>query len=243
MGTRLAPDRWRRASLISTGPVAQLRPDHVDLHGVEHGQGRADFGAGQHAARELNRHLRLQRHDPTERHHGPAGAVDGGLDREQVELGLDEQQVDAALEQPERLLLVRVAELGVGDLTEGGELGARSHGPGHPARPLGRGELVAHGTGQLGPRPGQLAGALGHPVLDQHDRGRPERVGLDHVAAHLVERAVHLGHEIGPRVDQDFVAAFELGPAEVLCFEARAAGGWSPWRRRRPPRGARRAWR
>ena len=26
MGTRLAPERWRRASLISTGPVAQLRP-------------------------------------------------------------------------------------------------------------------------------------------------------------------------------------------------------------------------
>ena len=26
MGTRLAADRWRRASLISTGPVAQLRP-------------------------------------------------------------------------------------------------------------------------------------------------------------------------------------------------------------------------
>ena len=26
MGTRLAPDRWRSASLISTGPVAQLRP-------------------------------------------------------------------------------------------------------------------------------------------------------------------------------------------------------------------------
>ncbi len=26
MGTRLAPDRCRSASLISTGPVAQLRP-------------------------------------------------------------------------------------------------------------------------------------------------------------------------------------------------------------------------
>ena len=26
MGTRLAAERWRSASLISTGPVAQLRP-------------------------------------------------------------------------------------------------------------------------------------------------------------------------------------------------------------------------
>ena len=26
MGTRLADERWRSASLISTGPVAQLRP-------------------------------------------------------------------------------------------------------------------------------------------------------------------------------------------------------------------------
>ncbi len=113
-----------------------VEADHVDLHGIEHGQGGADFGAGQHAAGQLNGHLRLQRHDPPQRRHGPAGAVDGGFDRQQVELRLDEEEVDAALEQPERLLLVGVAEVGVRDLAERRELGPGPHGAGHPARPL-----------------------------------------------------------------------------------------------------------
>ena len=160
------------AHLDRTGGAVEA--DHVDLHGVEHGEGGADLGAGQHAAGELDRHLRLQWHHPAERHHGPPGAVDGGLDREQVELGLDEQQVDAALEQAERLLLVGVAELGVGDLAERGELGARAHGAGHPARPLGRGELVAHGAGQLGRRSGSARGP-GRPARTRPARPRSSR--------------------------------------------------------------------
>ena len=233
MGTRLAPERWRSASLISTGPGGAVEADHVDLHGVEHGQRGADLGAGQHAAGQLDRHLRLQRDVAVERDHGPPGAVDRGLDREQVELGLDEQEVDAALEQPERLLLVGVAELGVGDLPERGELRARAHGAGHPARPLGRRELVAHRAGQLGRRAGQLAGAVGQAVLGQDDRGRAEGVGLDHVAADLVEGAVHLGHDVGPGLDQQLVAALEVGPAEVVRPPGRGAAGSCPWRRRR----------
>ena len=71
------------------------------------------------------------------------GPVDRGLDRQHVELGLDEEEVDPALEQPEGLLLVGVAELGVRDVAERGELGPGAHGAGHPARPLGRRELVA----------------------------------------------------------------------------------------------------
>ncbi len=99
MGTRLAPERWRRASLISTGPVAQLRPTTSTCMASSTVSAAPISVPGQHAAGQLDRHLRLQGHHPAERHHGAAGAVDGGLDREQVELGLDEQQVDAALEQ------------------------------------------------------------------------------------------------------------------------------------------------
>ena len=138
----------RLAHLDRSGGAVEA--DDVDLHGVEHGERGADLGAGQHAAGQLDRHLGLQRHPAVEGDHGAPGAVDGGLDREQVELGLDQEEVDAALEEAERLLLVGVAELGVGDVPEGGELGARPHGACHPAWAVGRGELVPHGTGQLG---------------------------------------------------------------------------------------------
>ncbi len=123
-------------------------------------------------------------------------------------------------EQAEGLLLVGVPELGVRDVPEGGELGAGAHGARHPARPLGRGELVADGAGQLGGPAGELAGAVGQPVLGQHDRGRAEGVGLDHVAADLEEGAVHLGHQVRARLDEPLVAPFELGPAEVVRAEA-----------------------
>ena len=113
IGTRDAPDRCRRASLISTGPVAQLSPTTSTCMASSTVNAAPISVPGQHPAGQLDRHLRLQRHDAVERRHGPAGAVDGGLDRQHVELRLDEQQVDAALEQPERLLLVGVAEVGV----------------------------------------------------------------------------------------------------------------------------------
>ena len=196
-----------------------VEADHVDLHRIEHGQRRADLGAGQHAAGQLNGHLRLQRDVAVQRHHGAPGAVHRGLDRQHVELRLNEQQVDAALEQPERLLLVGVTEFGVRDVPERRELRARAHGARHPARPLGRRELVADGAGQLGGAAGDLAGAVGQPVLGQDDRGGAEGVGLDHVAADLVEGAVHLRHDVGPGLDEPLVAPLELGPAEVVGTE------------------------
>ena len=60
----------RLAHLDRTGGAVEA--GHVDLHGVEHGQGGADLGAGQHAAGQLDRHLRLQGHAAVESDHGPA---------------------------------------------------------------------------------------------------------------------------------------------------------------------------
>ena len=77
---------------------------------------------------------------------------------------------------------------------------------------------TAHG--QLGRRPGQLPGPPGQPVLGQYHRGRPEGVGLDHVAAHLEEGAVQLRDEVGTGLDEHLVAALEVGPAEVVRPEA-----------------------
>ena len=220
MGTRLAPDRWRRASLISTGPVAQLRPTTSTCMASSTVERGADLGPRQHAARELDGHLALQRDVAVQGDHGAPGAVDGRLDREHVELGLDQEQVGPALQQSERLLLVGGAELGVGDVPERGELRAGPHGAGHPAGPLGRRELVAHRARQLGRPSGQLAGAVGQAVLGQHDRRRAEGVGLDHVAADFEEGAVHLCHEVGTGLDEPLVAPLELGPAEVIGLES-----------------------
>ena len=205
------------AHLDRTGRAVEA--DDVDLHGVEDGEGGADLGARQHAAGQLDRDLGLQRDEPVRGHHGAPGAVDRSLDGEQVELRLDQQEVDAPLEEPERLLLVGVPELGVRDVPEGGELGARPHGARDPAEPLGRGELVADGARQLGRPPRELACPVAQAVLGQHDRGRAEGVGLDDVAADLEERAVDLGHEVRARLDEPLVAAFELGSTEVVGAE------------------------
>ncbi len=51
---------------------------------------------------------------------------DGGFPGQEVVDGLDDEHVDAALEQGEGELLVARREVVVGDLPEGGELGARS---------------------------------------------------------------------------------------------------------------------
>ena len=202
------------------GAGGTVEADDVDLHGAEHGERPRDLGAGQHAAGELDRDLDLDRHDPVEGDHGPAGAVDGGLGREEVEDGLDQEEVDAALEEPGGLLLVGVAQVGVGDLAQRGEFGARSHAARHPTRALRRGELGRHGFGDLCAGAADFTGAVGQPVLSQHDRGGAERAGLDDVAPNLEERAVHLGDEIGAGADQDLVAALEVGAAEVLGRQA-----------------------
>ena len=233
MGTRLADERWRSASLISTGSGGAVEADHVDLHRVEHGERGADLGARQHAPGQLDRHLGLQGHVAPERDHGAPGAVDGGLDREQVELRLDQQQVDAALEQAERLLLVRVTELGVGDVPERGELGARAHGAGDPAGALGRRELVPHRTGEVGRPPGQVACLVGQPVLGQHHGGRPEGVGLDDVAARLVEGAVDLGHQVGVASRRATRCTPRARAHRSRRVRGRAAAGSCPSRRRR----------
>ena len=220
MGTRLAEERCRRASLISTGPVAQLRPTTSTCMALSTVRAAAISVPGSMRPVSSIVTWTWSGHDPVERGHGPAGAVDGRLGRQQVEDGLDQEEVDATFEQPERLLLVGVPQVGVGDLAEGGELGARSHAAGHPAWALGRGELGGDGLGDLGAGAADLTGPVGQPVLGQHDGGGAERAGLDDVAADLEERPVDLGDEVGAGADQDLVATLEVGAAEVLGAQA-----------------------
>ena len=163
--------------------------------------------------------MNLQRHLATDGGHRPATGDHRRLGLELVVDGLDEQQVDTALEQPERLDLVGVAQVGEPDLAERGQLGAGAHRPRHPPGPVGRGVLVGHPPSDRRGREVDLVGLVGDAVLAEGDRKGAEGRRLDGVHADLEERAVHALDDVGPGQDDVFVAAFELGAAEVLGGE------------------------
>src|SRR6202034_3123272 len=86
-----------------------------------------------------------------------------------------------------------------------------------------------HPPGERRRRVVELLGAPGDAVLGEDHRETPEGVRLDHLGTHLDEVAVQPLDDVGPRVDQDFVAALELGAAEVRGrqlgqLEVRAGG-------------------
>ncbi len=207
----------RLAHLNRAGGAVEA--DHVDLHCVERGEGGRDLGAGQHAARELDGHLDLERDLAPYSHHGATCRTDGCLGAEQVEHRLDDQQVDAAFEQAGCLLFVGVAQGGERRLAEGGELGARPHRPGDEFRPVRRRVLVGQAPGQGRGGHVELVGALGQVVLGKYQGERAEAVGLDHVDADVEERAVEGLDHIGARRHEDLVAPLELRATEVVGSE------------------------
>ncbi len=117
------------------------------------------------------------------------------------------------------LLLVGVAQVRVADLTEGRELGAGTDAAGHPARTLRSGEVGDRGTCQPGGGEIELTDPVGLAVLGEHRGERAEGVGLDDVATHLEERPVDPLDHVGPSDDEELVAPFELGAAEVVGTE------------------------
>ena len=190
--------------------------DHVGVHGVEGDQRGADLGARQHAAGQLDRDLGLDRDGAADLlHRGPA-PVHGRLDAEQVELGLDQEQVDAPLEQAAGLFGDLVAKLGVADLAERREPGARPDRAGDEPGPLGSGVPVGDLAGQGCGHPVELDGAIAEPVLAERGPHAPERVGLDDLGAGLEVLGVHTGDQLRTGLDQDLGAALELRRAVVL---------------------------
>ncbi len=219
IGIGLRWERYRRCSLISAGPVAQLRPIDVGAERRQRGQGGPDLGAEQHAAGGFDGDLHLQRDLAAGVGHGPAAADDGGLGLEEVLDRLDDEQVDPALEQPGGGLLVAVALAGEGDLPEGGDLGARAEGTRHPGTAGGRPGRPDRVTGEARRCGRQLAGPRGEPVFGQHPGERPEAVGFDHVAADVEEGPVQVGDHVRPGVHQHLVAALEGHAAEIVGTE------------------------
>ena len=124
-----------------------------------------------------------------------------------------------ALDQRVGLLLVGVAQVGVPDLAERRELGARADAARHPARLVRRREVVRGPAGDGHGGQVQLAHAVAQAVLGQDGPEGAEGVGLDHVAADLVEGAVDLVDGVGTGHHQQLVAALQVRPTEVVGRE------------------------
>ena len=92
-------------------------------------------------------------------------------------------------------------------MAERGQLGAGSHRPQYPARPVRRGPAVSGRAGEPGGGLGQFRDPLGDPVFTKIAQVGAERVGGDAIRAGLQVSLVNAGDDIGPGNVQDLVAA------------------------------------
>ena len=199
------------------GAVEPYRQRPGVLDGGEEGVRRLP---PQHGARGLDGPRHHQRPPGAGLFEHPLRRDQGGLGVAGVLAGLDEQQVHAALEQAAHLLGEGGDELGEGDAA-GDRDRARggADGAGDEAGPIGRGELPRRFDGELGGAPVERPRLGLEAVLGEHQRRAAEGVGLDDVGAGLEVGAVHVEDHVRPGADQVFVAALELGAAEVVRTE------------------------
>ena len=196
--------------------------EDVGAHGRDGHDGGTDLAADEHPARRLHRHLDLDRDLAADRCHRPAAADHRRLHLQQVHARLDEEQVDAADEQPVRLLLVGVAQLGEPDVAEARQLRARTDRAGHVAGPAVGGVVVGHLAGDARRGDVELVGLVGDVVLGEDGREAAEARRLDGVDTDVEERGVHAGDDVGPGEAQHLVAALERDAAEVVGTEVEA---------------------
>ena len=153
-----------------------VEADDIGPQRLESGQRRPDLRPGQHPPGELDRDLHLDRDVDAGALHGPPGALDGGLGAKEVELGLDDEEVGAPVDQPGGLDFIRIGEISIGDLPEGGELGPGPDRPGDESRPSVCFDELVHGlSGQSCPGRGDLIRLILEPVLPERAQRRPQR--------------------------------------------------------------------
>ena len=184
------------------GPGRAVQADDVDVERVQNRERRADVGAQQHAAVDVERDLDLNRDASAGDLKGAPCAEDGGLGLQNVLLRLDDQQVGATQEQAARLLFERLLELREGDVRQrrvvrAGQEAARADGAGHEARAaIALLELVAHVTRQARAGLVEVERPLGQaPLLEAQSTGL-EGVGLDDVAADVQKAAMQRGGQV-----------------------------------------------
>ena len=191
-----------------------VQSDEVDAERLESRKGGPDLRAEEHRAGRLDRHVDEDRKVGSRAGERPLGADDGRLGLQQVLGGLDEDGVDPADGHAGDLLVIGVAESGVGDVAERRQLGARADRADHPAGPLGRRPRVRGLPGDPGARLGQLEDPVADVVLAEVGEVGAEGVGLDAVDADLEIGVVNGADDVGPGDVQDLVAA--LVALEVL---------------------------
>jgi hypothetical protein len=204
-----------------------VQPEDVDAERLERRERRADLAAEQHRAGRLDRHLAHQRHVGARRRDRALRADDRRLGLQEVLGGLDEHCVHATGEHPAHLRLVRVAQRGVGDVTQRRQLGARPDRADHPARLPRGGPLVCDLAGDPRPGFGELLDPALDAVLREVAEVRPEGVGLDRVHTGVVVGLVDRADDVGSCDVEDLVAALvtlEVVQAGVLGLQHRAHG-------------------
>ena len=198
-----------------------VEADDIGSQRLESGQGRADLGPGQHPPGELDGDLDLERDLDTGALHRPSGALDGGFGTKEVELGLDDQEVGAPVDQPGGFDLIRIGEISIGDLAQGGELGAGADRPCDESGPsVCFDELVHSLSGQRRPGRGDLIRLVLEPVLTQGDGEGSEGVGLDHIDADFEEGAMEVPDHVGTTQVQQLVTSLQRRTPEVVGSEA-----------------------
>ena len=200
-------DRWRRCSLISSGPVAQFSP-------------RTSIPNGSSAVRAapislpssivpvvstVTWHISAAS-DPAA-FSARFAPITAALACSRSWAVSTRTACDAAGEHAAHLCLVRVAQRGVRHVTQGGELGAGADGTDHPARLVLRAPVVGHLAGDPGAGLGQLLDPRLDAVLRQVGQVGAERVGLDRVDARVEVGLVHAADDVRPGDVEDLVAA------------------------------------
>ena len=181
---------------------------------------RPDLGSHEHAACGFHRDLNLDGNVSTFGAHRPPASGHGGFDLEQIHTGLDQKQIASTHDQSAGLNLVGVTEFGEADVTQARQLRAGPDRSGYEPGASVTGVVVTHVTCQLRGGHVQLVGPFRNGVLDENRCERPESRGFDCVHPHRQERVVHGTDHIGTGGDEQFVAAFEVGSAEIVGSES-----------------------
>ena len=220
------------------GAGGAVEAEHIDGERLQNRHHCGDVGTHEHCAGGFHGDAH---------HQGPtlAGALEGllnalqcRLDLQHVLAGLHDEQIDVAGDQSLRLFREGVAQLVKADVPQGGQLGGGPHRAGNKAGLLRGAVRVSHLARQFGGPFVDGKGLVLQVVFRQHRRGRPEGVGLDHIAAGIQELPVHRLHRIRAGEHQVFVAALQGRTAEIFGAEVhlleRGAGGPVEHQNRRP---------
>jgi hypothetical protein len=215
-------ERRERADVVGHEfrPGRAVEPDREEVGVHDRRIERLDALAREHRAGCFNGARDHHRHPSLRERERVLGAEERGLDVAGVLLRLDQEEVDAALEQADHLFPERLAQPVERDAARDRDrLRGRPDRAGGEAGTLLRGRLVRGLGGELRRDAVEFPRPRFEPVLGEHDRRAAEGVGLDDVRARRQVLAVDRADDVGPALDQELVAAVELGPAEVVGGE------------------------